>query len=260
MTVGKFFGYLFLLLILALIALIGWIFLGKYVTNYFFTYRLTVEVEVDGATKTGSTLYRVRAFKSWNQVSTRPKTLAAGTASEGVAALIDLGRYGTLVAAQDYNSPHYWKYRKERGLPELDYHLDMLRPVAPSELLYAAYVPGKDYLTWPEPHRALAGVTHRVQLKRFPPFIWIPPSGNFREARQLMPDQFAEVIGPGVKLKAAWIEPVRWVFWVPTKYDKMPKWLEENIAWMKEPNQDIVERSPPHEFRLFPRMIIGNYW
>ena len=254
MTVGKFFGYLFLLLILALLALVGWIFLGKYVTNYFFTYRLTVEVEVDGATKTGSTLYRVRA---WPQADERPLAVLA---SEGVAALIDLGRYGTLAAARYYNAPHYWKYLKDRGLPELDRHLDMLRPVGPAELPYAAYFPGKPYLTWPEPHRTLAGITHRVQLKRFPPFIWIPPSGNFREARQLMPDQFAEVIGPGVKLKAVWIEPVRWVFWVPTKYDETPKWLEENIAWLNRPNKPIVETRREDEFRLYPDMIVGDHW
>jgi hypothetical protein len=78
-----------------------------------------------------------------------------------------------------------------------------------------------------------------------------------------MPDQFAEVIGPGVKLKAVWIEPA-WVFWVPTSYDKMPKWLEECIADLNRrssiPMYERPPESPKHQFRLSPTMIVGNHW
>jgi hypothetical protein len=155
---------------------------------------------------------------------------------------------------------HYEKYLESRQR-KYDWSLDPTRPLYPSELPYHAYFPKNPRTaTWPEPHRTLTKQRDRVQSKRMPPFIWIPPSGNFREARQLMPDQFAEVIGSGVKLKAVWIEPTPWVFWVPTSYNKTPKWLTENISWVQEPNQDPVERSPPHEFRLFPTMILGNHW
>ena len=265
MTVGKFFGYLFLILLILLVlappAVVGWAFLGGYITDYMFTYRLTVDVEVDGATRSSSSLFRVHAFKSSKQPS--KDSVLASWSVYGVAPLIDLGPYGTLVAARDYNSAHYWKYREERGLPKFDDYQDVRRPVNPGELPYLVYFPGKLHLDWPEPHRTLAGITQRVQSKRFPPFIWIPPSGNFREARQLMPDQFAEVIGPGVKLKAVWIEPVRWVFWVPTTYDPMPKWLEDNIADVDKRISIPMDRRPPgppqHEFRLHPTMILGHH-
>jgi hypothetical protein len=256
MTIGRF----FLFILAAPFLWIAVVLIDVNFTNaYRWSYRLTVEVEVDGKVRSGSSIYGLvthappRLFPIW-------PTKSVQTRSYGVSPLIDLGRHGTLVAAQAYNHSHYVKYREERGVRNYDYTLDPNRPLWPSQLPYYAYIPklaNRD--TWPEPHRTIYWQRDRVQSKRMPPFIWIPPSGNFREARQLVPEQFAEVIGPGVKLKAVWIEPT-WVFWVPTSYDKMPKWLEDNIKWVQEPGQDPVERSPPHEFRLLPTMIVGDHW
>jgi len=261
MTVGKFFLYLFLFIIAAPFLFVGVLLLDRfYINTYRFNYRLTVEVEVDGQVKSGSSIYGIiattksRLTGPWPFDNTNPQ---AG--NYGVAPIIELGRRGTLVAAQEFNHPHYWKYREARGLPDLEPPRDPIRPLDPTELVYAAYTPGKSTVSWPEPHRTLVQQRNRIQSKRMPQFIWIPPSGNFREARQLMPDQFAEVIGPGVKLKAVWIEPA-WVFWVPTSYDKMPKWLDDNIAWLTRPNQPMTETRPEHEFRLYPDMIVGSHW
>jgi len=267
MTIGKFFLYLVLFVVFAPILYVVTAFIDvSYINAYRFQYRLTVEVDVDGETKSGSSLYGVVApTKSrlpilLDQFNTNPQV-----GVYGVSPLIDLGRYGTLVAAQDYNFSHYIKTLKERGQAVPDYSLNPTRPIWPSKLPYYAYTPRQaGDVSWPEPHRTVAQQRNRIQSKRMPPFIWIPPSGNFREARQLMPDQFADVIGPGVKLKAVWIEPTL-VFWVPTSYDKTPKWLDdlysEQARLRKLSTKELRKiEQPPHVFELGSEMITGTRW
>src|SRR5215813_9318162 len=73
-------------------------------------FRLAFAVSVDGAVKTGSSIINVLFYGGGGTRSGSPYRYY--TLAEGVAPVIDLGSYGWLVAAMEYDGEEY--YRRKR--------------------------------------------------------------------------------------------------------------------------------------------------
>ena len=154
-----------------------------------FRYRLAFSVSVNGAVKSGSSIISVR-YRSgqpgWES------GVATYTTVEGVAPVIDLGRYGTLVAAMAYDVGE-WAGRKKQ------YRLACKQPID------AAWLPAKFGLK-------LAALADLREGKReladdsYPSFIWFPSGQPYERARQLCPEEFSRVIGAKIELKSVTIE------------------------------------------------------
>jgi len=153
-------------------------------------YRLAFTVSVDGADKTGSSVINVLFYGGGGTTSGSPYQYY--TMTEGVAPVIDLGSHGWLVAAMEYDGEEY--YRRKRR-----YKLACAVPRMATSLLDAFGLEVSD-------------LRHRSAGKRvlaadyYPAFIWFPAGKPYQQAQQLCPEEFASVIGAGIKLESVTIE------------------------------------------------------
>lgn len=82
---------------------LGWILAPTQV----YTFRVTVDVDVDGERKSGSSVLEVIYTKGWARWFMRPNPdfgTGASLSFRGTAPIIDLGKYGTLIASLGVNS------------------------------------------------------------------------------------------------------------------------------------------------------------
>jgi hypothetical protein len=187
-------------------------------------YRMAFEVETNGTVKSGSSIIELEY--SWGRdVSWRPTITRA---RRGVAAVIDLGEHGTLVAAlgpEEY-SPSDWDRRKKR------FGLSCSEPKSVKQLFDAAYglnANGEYDWTYFAKLRWLRWLPfskRKLTDDYLPSFIWFPRGAPYRQAHELCPEEFARVIGADVRLRAVSIElapsaPVQ------LRLDIQAPWLEE---------------------------------
>jgi hypothetical protein len=153
-------------------------------------FRLTFAVSEDGAVKTGSSIINVLFYGEGGTKSGNPYRFY--TSTEGVAPVIDLGSHGWLVAAMDYDGEEY--YRRKRL-----YGLACAVPRTATSLLDAFGREVSDL-------RNRSGGKRVLAENYFPAFIWFPPGKPYEQAQQLCPEEFASVIGAGIKLQSVTIE------------------------------------------------------
>jgi hypothetical protein len=187
-------------------------------------YRMAFEVETNGEVKSGSSIIELEY--SWaSSVSWKPTIVRW---RRGVAAVIDLGEHGTLVAAlgpsgrgNDWND---WMRRKKQ------FGLSCREPESVKQLFDAAYGldPQGEYermylarVRW-----LLPPGKRKLTDDHLPVFIWFPRGAPYKEAQQLCPEEFARVIGADVRLRAVSIELAPWAP-VQLRLDIQAPWLEE---------------------------------
>jgi hypothetical protein len=185
-------------------------------------HRMTFEVEVNGEVKSASSIIELEY--SWASSTTGSPVITRRR--RGVAAVIDLGPNGMLVAAltADFNE---WRRRRDQ------FGLSCSEPASTREMFDAAF--GLDYReAWNTSLQKefVAKVRKLPQGKRklgddhVPAFIWFPNGVSYRQAQQLCPEEFSRVIGTNVKLRTVTIEiapnaPVL------TSLDIQAPWLDE---------------------------------
>ncbi len=185
-------------------------------------YRMAVEVEINGEVKSGSSVIEV-AYSWYTNVSGRP---TISRARRGVAAVIDLGDHGTLVAALGPNNygDAVWRRRK------VQFGLSCSAPKSAKELFDAAYGldPQGEYDTayFAKVRLLLLSGGRKLTDDHLPVFIWFPRGAPYRQAQQLCPEEFARVIGADVRLRSVSIEPAPWTP-VQVRLDIQAPWLEE---------------------------------
>ena len=194
-------------IVVSLLLIILWVVFADPANVHRFRYRLTVDIEADGKIHSASSIIEVTyivgddGMKRWNH------------RIRGVAPIVDIGQYGSIVAALGY-----WqgdaKFR-ERG-KELG--------KANSYPEGAELVPLGAYNLGAETISSAKGKA--VVDKYYPNFIWVPPSGDWRLAIQIWPEDFASTIAPSVRLAKAIVEPSPKAP-VVTRVEQAPLWLEK---------------------------------
>jgi hypothetical protein len=206
---------------LALAAFVGWYFRGYllvlalFVIAAFLVYatfsqhsvgttrhRMTFDVEANGQVKSASSIIEIEYF--WTASTTGSPLISRWR--RGVAAVVDLGPNGMLVAAMGPDWSEWRRRKKQLGLScskpaytwemfDAAFGLDFGKPSNNSErkefVAKAQKVP---------PGKMKLGADH------LPAFIWFPNGASYREAQQLCPEEFSRVIGADVKLQAVTIE------------------------------------------------------
>jgi hypothetical protein len=184
-----------------------------------FRYRLAFSVGVAEAVKSGSSIISIRyrgGQPGWES------GVATYTTVTGVAPVIDLGQYGTLVAAMTYD-PDAWASRKACKQP-----------------ITADWLPGKFGLK-------LAELTKLREGKRdltddsYPAFIWFPYGQPYERAQQLCPEEFARVIGANIELRSVTIEAAPDAP-VLTRLEIKAPWLDE-IRIDQKPKSAVYSTS-----------------
>ncbi len=179
--------YVLIALLLCVAGGLYWLF-GDHA--YYFRYRLTVDIEADGKVHSASSVIEVRYW--WTELN-GPKWAARVDA--GIGPIVDLGRYGSVIAALR-TDPLDERLRKEGYARKLPYDV----PVALTGLPWKAYKLDR--------HPVRHAPPGKVALTTYlPNFIWVPPSNDWTEARQLWKDEFEALIGPGVRLVQVSLEP-----------------------------------------------------
>jgi hypothetical protein len=173
-------------------------------------FRLAFAVSQDGTVKTGSSIINVLFYGGGGSSSGSPYRYY--TSTEGVAPAIDLGSRGWLLAAMDYDGEEYYRRKRRDGLA-------CAVPRSAPTLLDAFGLEVSDLRTGRAGKRVLAE-------KYYPAFIWFPAGKPYEQAQQLCPEEFARVIGPGIRLQSVTIElapsaPLR------QRLDVRALWLDE---------------------------------
>jgi hypothetical protein len=174
-----------------------------------FRYQLTVEVEQDGRPQTASSIIEARYLLG----NRDGNGLRWHSTIKGTAPILDLGSDGTLVAAFDYDAEDLQKRQtiSDRWPP---YRM-------PFD--FAGIPLGAYRLETPNTIETMRGLAV-LDPKYYPIFVWIPPSGNWREARQMFYDEIATRATPRIRVtkitvEAAPQDPL------PTKIEAPPAWL-----------------------------------
>jgi hypothetical protein len=187
-------------------------------------YRMAFEVEMNGQVKSASSIIELE-YSSGSNVSGRPTIIRA---RRGVAAVIDLGEHGALVAAlgpEEYAPSAWYRRKKQLGL-------SCSEPKNVKQLFDAAYgldddaEYGRTYFAKLRWLQWLPFARRKLPDDHLPAFIWFPPGAPYRQAQDLCPEEFARVIGVDVRLRAVSIElapsaPVQ------LRLDIEAPWLEE---------------------------------
>ena len=163
-------------------------------------YRMAFEVEMDDKVKSASSIIELKY--SWGSSTTWSPIRVLWR--RGVAAVLDLGAHGTLVAALGpamYGDE--WLRRKKQ------FGLSCREPESVRELFDSAY--GLDgHANYDDAYLAkvrwLPSGKRKLTNDHLPAFIWFPRGAPYRQAQQLCPEEFARVIGADVRLRAVSIE------------------------------------------------------
>jgi hypothetical protein len=183
-------------------------------------FRMAFEVEMNGTVKSASSIIELK----YSPAATTTGRSTIVRWRRGVAAIIDLGEHGTLVAA--LGPDHYgneWRRRKKQ------FGLSCSGPERVTQLFDAAYGldPTVEYdSTYLAKIRWLPSGKRKLTNDHLPVFIWFPRDAPYKQAQQLCPEEFARVIGADVRLRVVSIElepsaPVQ------LRLDIQAPWLEE---------------------------------
>jgi hypothetical protein len=157
-------------------------------SEYVFRYRLTVEVEIDGEVKSGSSIIQVTYYGGGGK--SQPYQFYTDT--KGVAPVVDLGGHGWLVAAMSRNVDEEFRREKKYGLT-------CKSPKSATDL------PDAFELAAPNLVKLRKGKKNLVD-GGYPTFIWFPPDKPYTYAQQLCPEEFIRSMAVDIKLRSVTIE------------------------------------------------------
>jgi len=222
----------YVLLILGLLA--AGIAFQFYTPSTSIRYRMIVDVEVDGKVRTGSSVIEVTYYFGKSHTGARWVSQF-----RGIAPIIDIAPYGTLVAALTYDNSDL--YRRHR--PEMSARLKRYQIV--SEVVRAESPPLVAFNLTPEDIYKAKG---SAELNpHTPAFIWIrPPGDDWQNARQLLPELFGQLISPSVRVLKITIERADGAP-VLVQVPNPPTWLLKLREFGKH-DRSAVAREEPFSF------------
>jgi hypothetical protein len=186
-----------------------------------YRYRITLEVDVDGAIKTGSSVIEVTSW--WDPTPGRPISHYS-TAARGEAVYVDLGRAGNLflLLTNGKNNPEQ--------LGAQTFHFDPTDSIDAIEQRRRA-----DALT-------AKRATAELRPDQLPMLVSFTDLNDPKTARVVRPNELAQVLGPGVHLRRAWLEmtsePV-----IRGIENKLP-WLRLHKGYLAGPQPDLTNTRP----------------
>lgn len=215
--------------------------------TYTHRYRMTVQIDADGALHTGSGVVEVR--RNSNGPLTGITQVGYAEKIEGRAPLVDLGRHGVVLAAL---RPH----------PLAD--LFKPRPVIASQLAFAA-IYGPDYYkrnpeyAAEERQQGLEIASHIQERKgtyvlsseAYPSFVWLRDPADRQSAQPLLASDMPTTIDASVRIRSVKIEMTRDSF-SNELFEKLP-WL--SAAWAEEQKHGTTQRHA--QFELFAFHLMG---
>ena len=154
------------------------------------SFRLAFAVDVNGAVKTGASIIDVFFYGGGGTASASP--FRYYTTVEGVAPVVDLGSHGWLVAAMEYDGEEFYRRKKRYGLA-------CAVPRSAPTLLDAFGLQASDL-------RNRSGGQRVLAESYYPAFIWFAAGKPYTQAQQLCAEEFASVIGAGIRLRSVTIE------------------------------------------------------
>ena len=191
----------------SLLLIMFWIVITNPFHTYRFRYRLTVDIEADGKIHSASSIIEVTyiigddGMKRWNH------------RIRGVAPIVDIGQYGSIVAALGY-------WQEDTKFRERGKQLGKANNLPEG----AELVPLGAYNLGAETISSAKGKA--IVDKYYPNFIWVPPSSDWRQAIQIWPEDFASTISATIRLARVTIEPTPGET-IKTKVSPRPRWLED---------------------------------
>lgn len=204
------------ILALSLLAAVGWWRFAY--PSYTHRYRLALEVEANGAVRTGSGVVEV----TWHRQPMFGSAPPWRSEVRGQAVPVDLGRQGVLLATLVGLWPEALRgvaapYLALRAFAGATPDLPPLRDARTQ-----GYPLGRDTLA------ALGRLTGRrvpLAAHAMPQFVWLPDPGNPSSARPVPPTGLADVIAPNVRLRGASIEITR---------DRVTTGLFARLPWLAD--------------------------
>lgn len=167
---------------LFVMSLTGWILFPANIYDF----RVTIDVDVDGSTRSGSSVIRI--IHERGPFPNNPVTGTGGSFTViGTAPIVDLGPYGTLIASLE-GGDSVGKQRQSAFPKEGRYPLHTVA-----------------YHGEPKARYNLGPRT--IDPQWFPNFIWLPPNKDPEDAKPLLPSEFSANIAPGVHLVTIRIAP-----------------------------------------------------
>jgi len=201
-------------------------------------YRLTFDIALNGETKSASSLIDLDFV--WGADASGKSTII--TFTRGSAALIDLGRSGTLVAAVigDWTE---WRTRS-RTLG-----LRCPAPQAASMIFEkAARFPDRFVRSKVELLSLIENLRpgqHKLTDDQLPAFLWFPAGASYKEGKQICPEEFSRVIGANVALRSVSIEMLR--------DGSASPWVRPPPPWLVEIRNDKDNGSSSGRERVKPQ-------
>jgi hypothetical protein len=181
-------------------------------------YRVTINLDVNGETKSGSGVIQTLFYGGGG--ASQPYKYY--TQTQGVAAVVDLGRHGWLVATLTGTTDS----RRKSGVT-------CKEPRSVEELLGAFGLDAAEVVKLRTGKRELLD-------GNLPAFVWFPRDQPYTAAEQICPEEFSKVIGADVHLKSGTIEIV------PDASLKTV--LDIDASWLHEIR---VDRAPGKKDPLF---------
>jgi hypothetical protein len=209
--------------------------------TYKHRYRLTVEVEADGAIRSGSSVIETR-WSLWPPVIAGLFNGGIGEVHVyGQAVFIDLGSRGALLALLWPSSVTPLCGAAGTGF------LAIRAFNAETKLPCSGYT-----LTWGVLH-SMSWQTGKATLTadNLPGFIWLPAVDDEMSARPVLAKDIPTVFGDAVRLRGAWVE-------ITT--DPIASGLERRLSWAKGLYEGQRRRgitSYPGQFYVDGRALLG---
>lgn len=176
-------------------------------TDQYIHYRITLEIEVDGEVRSGSSIIQAQFYGGGRS---SPKKY--GVRLRGVSPVVDLGPYGWLaIPIRHHHNYAYWRAKT--------FNLTYERPKDLDEALDVFQKDVADLV-------ALRSGRSELPSRLLPAFAWFPAGQPYTEADQLFSEEFPRVIGRGVHLRAVTIELTPGAI-LEKKLSIEPEWLVE---------------------------------
>jgi hypothetical protein len=226
--------------IVAVVFAFGALLFGLAFPTYALRDRLTINVEVDGQIRSGSSVIEAR-WESWPQSLSMLFGGGFGNCRPyGNVPLVDLGSHGVLLA---YHGP-------ARQTP-LDRAVSTcflaIRAFSPGPLPFNGYPLARGSLV------KLSFLSGRAQLtaNNLPQFVWLPDRNDPGSAMPLLASSFPLIIGPNVKLESAWLE---------TTNEPLSADLVKKLPWLgplHAQQAKQIQLAPPDRYHLVTFSILG---
>ena len=189
------------------LALIGglWIYVHT-VFSSAYRYRMTFEVEVGGKVRSASSI--LQTTFSYGLFSASGEAWFSTT--YGIVPFIDLGPAGIVMPTLDFDRGDYARQSQRLG-----------RTVGPFVALSGIPLAAYNVEHW----RSLSWFAKPVEMKGdLPSFFWVPADQDVWKAKQVLPEEFPVVMGPGVKFRRVVVEPAPFATLIK-KFDPQPPWV-----------------------------------